>query len=96
MACVNHLNRSCTAGDYSSPPSFKTCSDLSISNDAVCGFLNDPIYAEDGNFMAPNYLEEERQTKGVPVLKVDPPCVHCKNLHCVTQEPTVKHMEDVA
>ena len=64
MAFVRHLNRLCTAVDYNSPPSFKTCFDLSISNDAVCGFLNDPIYAEDGNFMAPDSVEEERQKKG--------------------------------
>ena len=96
MACVRHLNRLCTAADYSSPPSFQICSDLSISNDAVSGFLNDPIYAEDGNFMSPDSVEEERQKKGVPVLKVDPPSVHCKNLYRVTQHPTEKQMEDLA
>ena len=96
MACVRHLNRLCTSADYSSPPSFQTCSDLSIPNDAAYGFLNDPIYAEDGNFMSPDSVEEERQKKDVPVLKVDPPSVHCKNLYRVTQHPTEKQMEDVA
>mmetsp|Transcript_65028 Transcript_65028/g.107978 ORF Transcript_65028/g.107978 Transcript_65028/m.107978 type:complete len:314 (+) Transcript_65028:246-1187(+) len=95
-ACVAKLKRLCTPADYPSPPSFQTCSALSISVHTIPPFLNDPIYADDGSFMTPDCVAEEAEKRGVTVLKVDPPSVHCKQLYRQTSHPTEEQMKEVA
>ena len=71
-ACIRTLKCLCTADDYPSVPSFTPCSVLQIPDDTICKFVNDPVYGSDGAFLTPEVVEEERQKKGVSVLKVDP------------------------
>ena len=95
-ACICSLKRLCTANDYPSVPSFTSCSLLQIPADTICRFVNDPVYGSDGAFLTPEGVEEQRQKKDFPMLKVDPPSMHLKKLYHETAQPSQDKMKQVA